>query len=68
MVRMSLGRRAQDLALLGDDQQLLVVVHLGDADDLAVLVGDLEVLQAEAAAALHAVLVERRSAWRSRAR
>ena len=52
MVRIWLRRRAQDLALLRDDEQLLVVVDLRDGDDLTVLVGHLEVLQAEPAAAL----------------
>ena len=42
------GIRAQNLALLGDDEQLLVGVHLRDADDGAVLVGHLDVLEADA--------------------
>ena len=61
MVRMSRGWCAQDFALLGDDEQFLVFVDLGDADHLAVLVGHLEILQTQPAAALDAVFVEVRS-------
>src|SRR5688572_5153169 len=50
--------RAQDLALLGDDEELFVVVHLSDGDDLTVFLGHLEVLQAQAAPALDTVCVE----------
>ena len=60
--------RAQDFAPLGDEQQLLVLADLGDFDDLAVLLGDLDVLQPEAAAALHPVRRRAVSACRSRAR
>src|SRR5687767_10704424 len=55
------GWRAQNLALLGDDEQLFVLVHLPNADDLAVLIGHLDVLDADAASAGDAILVERRS-------
>ena len=58
MVRMSCAGVRRILPCCGDDQQFLVVLHLRDADDVAVLVGDLEVLQAQAATALDAILVE----------
>ena len=58
MVRMSLRRHAQDLALLRDQHQLVVVGHLRDADDLAVAIAGLDVDDADAAARLHAVLLE----------
>ena len=54
------GRRAQDFALLGHDQQLFVGVDLGDGHDRAVLVRDLDVLDAQAAAAGDAVFVDQR--------
>ena len=59
------GRRAQDLALLGHHEQLFVGVDLRDGDDRAVLVGDLDVLHAQAAAAGDAVLVDAACSWRS---
>ena len=58
MARMSLGLHAQDHALLGDEHQLVVVVHVRDADDLAVALAGLDVDDADAAARLQAVLVE----------
>ena len=52
------GLHAQDHALLRDQHQLVVVVHVGDADDLAVAVRGLDVDDADAAARLQAVLLE----------
>ena len=41
---------AQDLALLADQHQLVIVVHVRDADDLAVAIAGLDVDDADAAA------------------
>ena len=46
------GLHADDLALLGDEQQLVAVGDAGDADDEAVALARLHVLEADAAARL----------------
>src|SRR5438128_4304864 len=52
------GAHPQDHALLRDQHQLIVVVHVGDADDLAVAIARLDVDDADAAARLQAVFLE----------
>ena len=53
-----LRRHPQDLALLRDQHQRIVVADLDDADDLAIPIAGLNVDDADAAARLHAILVE----------
>ena len=52
------GLHADDLALLGHEQQLVAVGDAGDADDQAVALARLDVLEADAAARLAAVLAD----------
>src|SRR6185436_17512955 len=51
-------RHAKDLALLRNQHQLVVVADLRDADNLAIAIARLDIDDADAAARLHAVLVE----------
>src|SRR5581483_7273048 len=52
------GRHADDHALLRDDQHLVVLLEVGDADHLAVPIGGGDVDDAVASARLHAVLLD----------
>ena len=61
-------RRAHDLAALHDDEHLVVLAHDQRADQVTALLDDLGGLDAEAAAALDAVLRRPASAWRTRPR
>ena len=62
------GLHADDLALLGDEQQLVAVGDAGDADDEAVALARLDVLEADAAARLPRGTRRPRCACRSRSR
>ena len=66
MVRMSPAFMRRIMPCCDDQHQLVVVVHVGDADDLAVAVAGLDVDDADAAARLQAVLARARCACRSR--
>src|SRR3990172_8189070 len=52
------GLHPQNHALLGDEEQFVAVLHVGDADDLAVAFARADVDDAHAAARLHAVLFD----------
>src|SRR5262245_15709816 len=52
------GRHAENHALLGDQQQLVAFLDVGDADDKPVFLRRRDVDDADAAARLHAVLFD----------